>query len=382
MLNGAHRRKIMMVAGEASGDQLGADLATQILACAPDAEIFGMGGERMRAAGVRALIQTEGIAGMGAVELAGTIRPILHAFGTLRAALRSEHPDLLIPIDYPDFNLKLAWCAKRAGVRVLYYVAPQVWAWRRWRIRTLTHRSDHLAVVFPFEADLYKQAGGKVTFVGHPLLDRVKPEQDRAQTLVRHGFPPRARLLALLPGSRRGEIRYLLRPMLEAARILAGDHDLVPVIVLATTLTLHDLEAVADAQALSGVRVIQDDAYSIIAASDLALVASGTATLETALLGCPMVIAYKMSALSYAIGRSLVRGIEFVGMPNVLAGRRLVPELIQFDVTPQKLVRAAEPMLTTQLHDQIAADLRGVRERLGRPGAAERVATMALQLIG
>src|SRR5579875_1254161 len=158
----------MMIAGEASGDQIGADLAAQILAVAP------------------------------AAELAGGLRPILRAFTTLRRALRHERPDLVVPIDYPDFNLKLAWCARRAGVRVLYYVAPQVWAWRRWRIRTLTRRSDHLAVVLPFEAELYRQAGGKVTFVGHPLLDRVKPAQDRAATLARHGLPPRARLLALL----------------------------------------------------------------------------------------------------------------------------------------------------------------------------------------
>lgn len=381
MLNGKHRPKIMMVAGEASGDQLGADLAAQILAAAPDCQIFGMGGERMRSVGVRTLVRTEDVAGMGATELAGTLGPILSAFRTLRAAIRRERPNLVIPIDYPDFNLKLAWCAKRAGIRVLYYVAPQVWAWRRWRIRTLTRRSDHLAVVFPFEADLYKRAGGKVTFVGHPLLDRVKPAQDKAATLARHGFPPRARLLALLPGSRQGEIRYLLRPMLEAARILAGDHDLVPVIVLASTLTADDLAAVVGSDALREIRIIQSDGYSVIAASELALVASGTATLETALLGCPMVIAYKLSTLSYAIGRTLIHGIKFIGMPNLIAGRQLVPELIQYDVTPKKMVRAAEPMLTPQLHDQIAHDLRGVRDRLGRPGAAERVAIMALELI-
>jgi lipid-A-disaccharide synthase len=382
MADQARRRKIMMVAGEASGDQLGADLAAQIHARAPDTEILGMGGERMRAAGVRALVQTEDVAAMGATELAGTVRPIVRAFRTLRAAIRAAPPDLLIPIDFPDFNLKLAWCARRAGARVLYYVAPQVWAWRRWRIRTLVKRSDRLAVVFPFEAEMYEKAGGKVTFVGHPLLDRVKPDQDCAATLKRHGFKPRARLLAILPGSRRGEIRYLLRPLLEAARTLAADHDLEPVIVLANTLTQADLEAVAGAEGLTGVRIIGDDAYSIIAASQLALVASGTATLETALLGCPMVIAYRMSAVSYAIGRMMIGGIDFVGMPNLIAGKALVPELIQYDVTPQKLVRAAEPLLAPSLHEELARELREVRERLGAPGAAGRVAALALDLIG
>jgi lipid-A-disaccharide synthase len=370
-----------MIAGEASGDHLGADLAGEILARTPDCEIVGMAGERMRAAGVEALVRIEEVAGMGATELAATIGPVITAFRVLRAALRRDPPDLVILIDFADFNLKFAWLAKRACVPVLYYVPPQVWAWRRWRIRTLVKRSDQLAVVFPFEAALYEEAGGRVSFVGHPALDRVKPAQDAAATLARHGFPPRSRLLAILPGSRRGEIRYLLRPMIEAARILCADHDLVPVIALASTLTPDDLRDAVGAARLQGVRIIEGDTYSIIATSVLALVASGTATLETALLGCPMVIAYKMSPLSYAVGRMLIRGVDYIGMPNLLAGRAVVPELIQYDVTPQKLVRAAEPLLASSLHDQIAGELRALREQLGTPGAAARVAAMALDMI-
>ena len=200
----------------------------------------------------------------------------------------------------------LSGVARRAGVPVLYYITPQVWAWRRGRIGKLMRRADRLAVVFPFEAELFAGAGERVNFVGHPLLDRVKPEQDRPATLARHGFRLRTKLLALMPGSRRGETHYLLRPMLAAAQVLAGDHDLTPVIVLAPTLTVADLRELAGS-ALDGVRIITEDAYSIIAASELALVASGTATLETALLGCPMVIAYKMSPLTYALGRLLIR---------------------------------------------------------------------------
>jgi lipid-A-disaccharide synthase len=371
-----------MIAGEASGDHLGADLATQILALAPAAEIFGMAGERMRAAGVTAVVNTEDVSGMGATELASTIGPILSAFRQLVKLLRRDPPDLVILIDFADFNLKFAWFARRAGMPVLYYVPPQVWAWRRWRIRTLVKRADRLAVVFPFEAALYERAGGCVTFVGHPLLDRLPPAPDHAATRARHGFKPRSRLLAILPGSRRGEIRYLLRPLLEAARVLRSDHDLEPVIALANTLTVEDLQAVAGAEALAGVRIIEGDTYSIIAASELALVASGTATLEAALLGCPMVIAYKMSALSYAVGRALIRGVDFIGMPNLLAGRQLVPELIQHDVTPTKLVRAAEPMLDESIRSEVIAQLRAIRTTLGEPGASARVAAMALWIIG
>jgi lipid-A-disaccharide synthase len=372
------RRRVMIVAGEASGDLHGAGLAAQILACDPQCELFGIAGERMRAAGVRALVKTEDIAGMGATELASTFRRILRALRALRAILRGEPPQLLVLIDYAEFNMMLARSARRAGVPVLYYVTPQVWAWRRWRIRKLVRRTDRMAVVFPFEAELFARSGGRVSFVGHPLLDRVAPAQDRAQTLARHGLPLHSRLLALLPGSRRSEIRYLLRPMFEAARVLAAGHSLTPVIALAPTLTANDLR---DAGGIDGMRIIEGDTYSIIAASELALVASGTATLETALLGCPMVIAYKMSAVAYILGRLLVTGVDFIGMPNILAGRQIVPELIQWKVTPGNLVRAAEPMLAEPLHSETAAALKALRHNLGAPGAAARVAAMALEMM-
>jgi lipid-A-disaccharide synthase len=375
------RKRVMIVAGEASGDLHGADFAAQLLARDPSCEIFGIGGERMRAAGVRALFKTEDIAGLGLAELASTIRLTVGAFRTLRKILRHDPPDLLVLIDYAEFNMMLAGSARRAGVPVLYYILPQVWAWRRGRIGKLVKRTQRMAVVFPFETELYAQAGGRVSFVGHPLIDRVAPAQDRASTLERHRIAPDARLLAILPGSRHAEVGYLLRPMLEAARGLAAKHGLTPVIALAPTLESSLLGEVAGANALEDVQIIQDDTYSIVAASDLALVASGTATLETALLGCPMVIAYKMSPVTYALARMLVRGVDFIGMPNILAGRGIVPELIQGEVTPANLVLAAEPMLAEPLHSQIAAELRSLRASLGASGAAERVAAMAVEMM-
>ena len=373
-------RRIMIVAGEASGDLHGADLALQLHARDPQCEIYGIAGRQMRAAGVRAIANIEDITGLGLFELGSTLWRTLGALRALRTELHTVPPSLLILIDYAEFNLILSGIAHRAGVPVLYYILPQVWAWRRGRIRKLVRRTNRMAVVFPFEAALYAEAGGKVSFVGHPLLDRVAPAQGRAETLARHGIAPGARLLAILPGSRREEIRYLLQPLLEAARILCADHHLVPVVALAPTLAPADLEAAANHDELKNVHIIAGDTYSIIAASELALVASGTATLETALLGCPMVIVYRVSVLTYTLGRLLVRGVDYFGMPNILAGRRLVPELLQRQVNATNLVRAAEPMLAEPLHSEIASALRSLRASLGSPSAAQRVATMAMDM--
>jgi lipid-A-disaccharide synthase len=374
------RRRIMIVAGEASGDLHGGDLAREILARDPDCDLFGIAGERMRAAGVRALVRMEDIHGLGLSELASTIGRTLGAFRELRKILRRERPELLILIDYAEFNLILSGVARRAGIRVLYYITPQVWAWRRGRVSKIVRRADRMAVVLPFEKEVFATAGERVAFVGHPLLDRVMPAQGRKETLARHGFAPGARLLALLPGSRRAEVRYLLRPFVEAARVLAHDHGLVPVIALAPTLDAAQLAAEGRVD-LANIHIIQGDTYSIVAASEAALVASGTATLETALLGCPMVIAYKVSALTYILGRMLVTGVDYIGMPNILARRQIVPELIQRQVTARNLIRAAEPLLAPSIRAETVAALGALRERLGAPGAASRVAAMALEMI-
>jgi lipid-A-disaccharide synthase len=378
----------MIVAGEASGDLHGADLAAQILARDPACELFGVAGERMRAAGVRALTRTEDIAGLGLAELASTIWKTLGVLRELKARLRRDRPDLVILIDFAEFNMSLAGAAKRAGVPVLYYVTPQVWAWRRGRVARIIERTDRLAVVLPFEAKIYAAAGARVTFVGHPLLDRVAPAQDRgapaqdrAATLKRHGLPAHARLLTLLPGSRRGEVRHLLRPMVEAARVLEADHGLTAAIALAPTLTLAQLRAEGRID-LDGMRVIEGDTYGIVAASELALVASGTATLEAALLGCPMVVAYKVSPLTYALARMLVRGVDYFAMPNILAGREVVPELLQSRVNARNLVRAAENLMVEPLHTETREALLALRASLGEPGAAARVAAIAFEMMG
>ena len=374
------RRRVMIVAGEASGDLHGADLAAQILARDPGCDVFGVAGERMRAAGVRALSRSEDIAALGLAELASTIRRTLGVLRDLKAILRREPPDLAILIDFAEFNMSLARTAKAVGVPVLYYITPQVWAWRRGRVAKIIARADRLAVVFPFEAEIYAAAGERVTFVGHPLLDRVAPTQDRADTLKRHGLPTHARLLALLPGSRRKEVRYLLRPMVEAARVLAADHGLTPVIALASTLTPSQLHTEGRVN-LDGIRIVEGDTYNVVAASELALTASGTATLETALLGIPMVVAYRVSGLTYALARVLVRGVDHIAMPNILAGRQIVPELIQREVGARNLVRAAENLMVEPLRTDTRNALLALRGRLGEPGAAARVAAIAADMM-
>jgi lipid-A-disaccharide synthase len=371
----------MIVAGEASGDLHGAALARALRAIDPTCELFGIAGKHMRAAGIKALFRCEDITAAGFGELAGRLGRNLRALFALRAILRAEPPALLIAIDFPDFNMRLAAFAKRRGVPVLYYIAPQVWAWRRGRARKLAAISDRMAVVFPFETEIFANAGAAVDFVGHPLLDRLAhPPADRAATLARHRFAPETKLLALMPGSRLREIHYLARPMLEAARILQRCEGLTPCLVLAPTLTLEQLRAEVGAE-LRGIAIVEHDSYDILAAAHLALVASGTATLETALLGCPMVIVYKMSAPTYYVLRLLVRDLRFIGMPNILAGREIVPELIQREVTATNLVRAAQGLVAQPKYAQTRAALSEVRRMLGASGAAQRVAEMAYAMM-
>jgi lipid-A-disaccharide synthase len=335
----------------------------------------------MRAAGIEALFRCEDITAAGFGELIGRLGRNVAALFSLRAMLKSRPPSLFIAIDFPDFNMRLASYAKRRGVPVLYYIAPQVWAWRPGRARQLAAISDRMAVVFPFETRIFADAGARVDFVGHPLLDRIEQRpQDREQTLARHGFAPGAKLVALMPGSRGREVHYLLEPMVAAARVLQSRYGLKPCLILAPTLTREQLRSESRAE-LGGVEIIERDGYDILAASELALVASGTATLEAALLGCPMVIAYKVSAPTYYLLRLLVRNVRFIGMPNILAGRRIVPELIQREVTPSRLVEAAQELVMESKQDETRAALGKIRRMLGAPGAARRVAEMAFAMM-
>jgi lipid-A-disaccharide synthase len=375
-------RRVLLVAGEASGDLHGADLLTALRRRLPDVEVFGLGGEQLRAAGMRTVADAGEVATVGVLEGVGRLRTLVRVYRALARQLREERPDLCVLIDFPEFNLRLARVAKRAGVPVLYYIGPQVWAWRRGRVRQIARLVDRLAVVFPFEPGLYADRLAAVEFVGHPLLDRTMATRSREETLRLHGLDPARRTVLLLPGSRAKEIDYILPQLLAAVRDLAASGQYQFPLGLAHTLDRRDLEGRVRGAGVP-VPVIGGDLYNLIAASDIALVTSGTATLECALLECPMVIVYRLSPVTFALGRLLVRGVSHVGMPNIVAGRAVVPELLQGEATGPRIAAEARTILEDPARQgAMRAGLRDVRGALGRGGAAMRAAAIAAEMMG
>jgi lipid-A-disaccharide synthase len=345
----------------------------------PHLDLRGMGGERMRAAGVRTLVDSRELSVMGFSEVGSALGRVLGAYSALKRELwASPRPDLLVLIDFPDFNLRLAATARRAGVRVLYYVSPQVWAWRRGRIAKICRLVDRMIVLFPFEADVYRRCGLDTHFVGHPLAEEVAPTRTAAETRARWGIAEGAPLVALLPGSRRAEVRRMLPLMLAAARRLEGRAAFA--IAKAPDLPAGLLESFVGG-ADRGVATVENDTYNLVAAADAAAVTSGTATVETALLGCPMAVVYRMSPLSYAIARRLVR-VPFIAMPNIILSERVVPELIQDAATPETLATELGRFLGDgALRAATRARLGEIRRRLAVPGAVGRAADLALEMI-
>jgi lipid-A-disaccharide synthase len=368
----------MLVVGEASGDVHGANLVKALHRQDADLKIFGVAGEQLEQTDFEVLFNVSKLTGMGLVELVGNLRNIWQAYRILRDSLKQRRPDLLILIDFPDFNLRLARIANSLKIPVLYYISPQIWAWRRGRVRRIAKSVDRMAVVFPFEVDFYRRHGVNVTFVGHPLLETVLAQRSREEVLARYGLDPGKKTIALLPGSRHGEIsRHLPTMLAAAARMQAADR--VQFFCLrASTIDNADLRSmVADVK----IPIVEQDRYDAVRAADVVWTASGTATLETALLTRPMVIVYRMSWLTYFIARLLVR-VEHIGMVNLIAGKRLVPELVQGDFTPPRLIAETRRFLNdNQLRSGVVEELTRVRERLGSPGAANRVAEIALGMI-
>jgi lipid-A-disaccharide synthase len=317
---------------------------------------------------------------MGFAELIGSLKTLWQAYRLLQRVLKEQKPNLLILIDFPEFNLRLARLAKKLHVPVLYYISPQIWAWRRRRIHKIARWVDRMAVVFPFEVPLYEREGVRVNFVGHPLLDVVRSTQPRETTLVRHGLEPSRRTIALLPGSRRREITYHLPPMLEAADRLSRKMEVQFILILASTIDRRNLEEMI-AQAPASVSISEGNTYDVLHACDLAWTASGTATLETALMLRPMIIVYRFAWLTYFLARLLVQ-VNHIGMVNIIAGEKIVPELIQGDMTAERIVMESQTVFQdSELRQRIGNKLAGVREKLGSPGAAGRVADIALSMM-
>ena len=379
-------RLIMLSAGEASGDLHGATMCRALRALDPGVRLIGMGGPRMAAAGVEILVDPTAHAAVGTSEAIGRVPGLYRAYKILVRRLREARPKAMVLIDFPEFNLRLAKQARRAGVPVVYFIPPQLWAWRRGRIRQMARRVTRVLAAFPFEKSLYEEAGVSVEFVGHPLLDVVPSDLDRMKARQRLGVGERQTLVGLLPGSRRQEVGRLLPPMLDAAARLAFGHGR-RCFVLGLAASVDRglvLALLARASETGGppVEVVEGLTHEVMAGADVLLIASGTATLEAALLGAPMVVCYRVSRLTEAVARLLNRS-PWISLPNIVAGRGAVPEILQDEVSGARLSFEAERLLV----DPVAATaqraaFKEVRSRLGQPGVGARAARAVLKVVG
>jgi lipid-A-disaccharide synthase len=368
-------REVLIVAGEASGDLHAAGFASVLRQSRPDLALIGVGGAAMERAGVRLIERTDTLAVMGFAEV---LRQIPHHYRLLKslgARLAGGNVGLVVLIDYPGFNMRLARVARRVGVPVLYYITPQVWAWGANRLPKLAQLISRAAVILPFEAPLLRGAGIDATFVGHPLLDHATDLPDRASARATLGVAPDETMLAMFPGSRRQEIERHLSEFVETARRLERKLPKLRVIVsVAPGMTIE--------RSRCPYPQVANQSQTVLRAADAALCKSGTVTLEAAVAGCPLVIAYRTSRLTYALARRVVR-IPHIGLVNVVAGREVAPEFVQGAMRADAMAAALEPLLQPDSAERTAMleGLRAVRAQLGSPGAAARVAELAASLV-
>ena len=370
---------VMMVAGEASGDQHGAKVVAAMRRMNPELFFCGIGGGSMKAAGVRILVDARELSVVGITEVIGKLPTVFRALATVKKLIQSLRPDLVILIDFPDFNFRVAAAAKKAGVPVLYYISPQIWAWRPGRVKKIARLVDHMAVILPFEAEFYQRHGIPVTFVGHPLLDGLQATSPEAPKMNAR----QPSVVGLLPGSRQVEISRLLPVMLAAAQRMRQDNPMLEFVVsVAPTVDRSWLEtAVARSGCGTAVRLTDDPVEDIFRQCRMVIAASGTVTLQAALHGTPMIIIYRVSPSSYWLGRLLIR-VKFIGLINLIADRPLVPELVQDDASPENIARCAAEMLGDEGRlNRMRRELLAAHEALGGPGASQRVADIALEML-
>jgi lipid-A-disaccharide synthase len=369
--------RILIITGEASGDLHGAHLAKAIAAQDPTVQLVGIGGPGMKAAGVTMI---PGVPQLDLVGLIGlsAVRALIQRLRAIRRVLRGEAWDLVVLIDNPGLNLHFARVAKAAGRRVLYYIAPQIWAWRPGRMKWIQRRVDHVVVILPFEPDLYRRAGVPCTFVGHPLLDSVAPDYDRTALRRQFNLDESAPVIGLFPGSRPAEVSMLLPLLLQTAvRLVKRDPKTQFILAQASSIDDNLLRRLLRESPVP-VRVVKDQASEAIAVSDLLLVASGTATLQAAIVGTPMILLYKTTLPTYWLARLWIR-VKWIGLVNLVAGRTVVPELIQDDATVERLSEEACRLLNDrQAYNEMKNGLRQVRQSLGDAGASFRTAQVVL----
>ncbi len=371
---------LLLSAGEASGDMYAARLAAEIKKRA-NVEIFGMGGPLMRAAGVDVVTDYSEVSVLGITEIVSHLPSLVRAMRKLVGEARKRKPVLAILTDFPGFHLRLARKLKPLGVKNVYYVCPQFWAWRPWRVRVVRRRFAKALCIFPFEEKFYGDAGVPTEFIGHPLVGMVRATQSRTQFAEKHGLDPAHSIVTLLPGSRMGEIARHLPTMLAACvELKKTNRELTFVIAVAPGVDLSHIHRLVSISGVCAV-VVQDETYNALAAADVALICSGTATIESALLDVPMVVVYKVTALTAILAKPLVR-TKFFAMANLIAGRAVVTELIQEKFTAQAAARELQRLLASEdARAELRRGLAEVREKLGPPGAVERAAAAIASLL-
>ncbi len=373
--------KIMISAGEASGDVHAAALTKEILKLDPAAEVYGMGGDGMRAAGGEVLFDIKDHGVMGLVEIIRKLPALFRLRSDFAEVMDKRRPDCLVTIDYPGFNMRLAKVAREKGIPVISFIAPSAWAWRKGRAKKVAKLVNKVAAIFPFEYEVYKEAGADTEFMGHPLVDIVKPSLSPAEAAAKAGKHEGRPLVLLLPGSRLQEVQRLLPSMLAAAVIIQkADPSVEFTMPRAGTIPMEMLKKEIEGSGVK-VRIVEGDNYDVMSVADVALAASGTVTLEAALCRLPSVIVYKTAPLTAFIVRRLLN-IADIGLPNIVAGHRILPELLQEDATPEKMAAAVLKLLEPDVHAETLADLDEVRKKLGEPGAVRRVAELTLRVAG
>jgi len=390
-------KKIFIVAGDPSGDLHGANLVNALKEISSQIEIYGLGGERMERAGVRLLDNLTELAIVGFSEAINSIVAIRQIYRKTEEFLRKEKPDKIVLIDYPGFNLRVASLAKRLKIPLIYYIGPQIWAWRRGRIKDIAELVNKMLVIFPFEEETYRKAGVDVSFVGHPLLDTIQPTKSKEEVCTKYGLDCDMPIIGLMPGSRKQEIERLLPVMLEASRRIAENRKVqfvlplagnIPMSYIKERITEFEMNRLSRKKISKSkkeeklplpILVVRDEDYNIRKTLTLALVASGTATLENACLGIPMIIVYKVSLFSYLLARLLIR-IPTIGLANIVAGKKVVPEFIQRKARAEEIAKVSCHWLSNPgLMREIREELEKVKEKLGTRGASKRVARIILE---
>ena len=374
-------RRVMIVSGEASGDLHGSHLIKAAGEHHPYLKFYGVGGDKMRAAGCRILFPSDELSVMGLVEVVRQLPKIFRRFQQLKRTIRkTEKPDLLVLIDFPDFNLRLARIAKAAGVPVLYYISPKVWAWRSGRAKVVAERVDRLALIFPFEPRIYESLGVRAEYVGNPLLDEFI--ENPPQGLLRNslGIEVDEQVIGIFPGSRKSELEHILDTLIETIRLLHQQRpDAKFLLPVAPSLPRDFLEQKLSAAELP-VFIVEENIYEVAATCNAVLTVSGTVTLQVALVGTPMAILYKVAPLSYAIGKRLIK-IEYAGLTNIVAGRGIVREFIQDAAEPETMCSEVLSLLEDRDYiETMHEDLEEVQQLLGAPGCSVRVADIVAEM--